>query len=236
MKCALPTDLGYGDIWWPLMAFSNFSWQNHVIYHDISWHIMNCHDISTTNSERWRTGNKNKNGNRLMLYAQASDIALLRFCFSWVEYKTILGNLFCMKVYKVKKQLTPAICEIILWSPFFLEMRNQIQSLAGALLKLYALGGHSSGKFMLQNRHILTVSKSHSLNRNLQRQNLPHHCGSVSTLCSQSRSNNCKVWNVSSISCVENCPTPSPRWAIIMSASSTNNPMSPDSALEVQHL
>ena len=41
----------YGDIWWPLMTFDDFLWQNHVVYHDMSWHIMNCHDISPTNSE-----------------------------------------------------------------------------------------------------------------------------------------------------------------------------------------
>ncbi len=43
----------YGDIWWPLMAFDDFSWQNHVVYHDMSWYIMICHDISPTNSERY---------------------------------------------------------------------------------------------------------------------------------------------------------------------------------------
>ena len=42
----------FGDIWWLLMTFDDFSWQNHVVYHDMSCHIMNCHDISPTNSER----------------------------------------------------------------------------------------------------------------------------------------------------------------------------------------
>ncbi len=46
----------YGDIWWPLMTFDDFSWQNHVLYHDMSWHVMICHDISPTNSERHLQG------------------------------------------------------------------------------------------------------------------------------------------------------------------------------------
>ncbi len=41
----------YGDIWWHLMTFNDFSWQNHVVYHDMSWYIMICHDMTPTNSE-----------------------------------------------------------------------------------------------------------------------------------------------------------------------------------------
>ncbi len=32
--------------------FGGFSWQNMVVYHDKSWHIMINHDISPSNSER----------------------------------------------------------------------------------------------------------------------------------------------------------------------------------------
>ncbi len=41
----------YEDISWHLMIFGYFSWQNQVVFHDMSWYIMNYHDISPTVSE-----------------------------------------------------------------------------------------------------------------------------------------------------------------------------------------
>ena len=42
-----------GDIWWPLMIFDDFSWQNYVAYYDMLWHVMKFHYISQTYSQRW---------------------------------------------------------------------------------------------------------------------------------------------------------------------------------------